>query len=45
MQGFTLMPEVDVHVVACLRAKVHSPPKLAPNIFFHSLCVSKIGWM
>jgi glycosyltransferase involved in cell wall biosynthesis len=45
MQGFALLPEVEVHVVSCLRAKVHSPPKLAPNIFFHTLHVPKIGWM
>ena len=45
MQGFALMPEVEVHVVACLRRKVHSPPKLAHNIFFHSLHVPKLGWM
>jgi glycosyltransferase involved in cell wall biosynthesis len=45
MQGFALMPEIEVHVVSCVRAKVQSPPKLAPNIFFHSLHVPKIGWM
>jgi glycosyltransferase involved in cell wall biosynthesis len=45
MQGFALMPDVEVHVVACLRKQVHTPPKLAPNIFFHTLCVPKIGWM
>jgi glycosyltransferase involved in cell wall biosynthesis len=45
MQGFALVPEVEVHVVACLREKAHAPPKLAPNIFFHSLHVPKIGWM
>jgi len=45
MQGFALTPEAEVHVVSCVRAKVQSPPKLAPNIFFHSLCVPKIGWM
>ena len=29
-----------------LRARrCNSPPKLAPNIFFHSLHVPKIGWM
>ena len=38
------MPEAEVHVVACAHAKMNSPPKLAPNIFFHSLCVPKIGW-
>ena len=45
LQGFALTPEVEVHVVSCIRAKVQSPPKLAPNIFFHSLHVPKIGWM
>ena len=45
MQGFALLPEVEVHVVSCLRKKGQSPPKLAPNIFFHSLHVPKIGWM
>ena len=45
MQGFALTPEAEVHVVSCVREKVSSPPKLAPNIFFHSLHVPKIGWM
>jgi glycosyltransferase involved in cell wall biosynthesis len=45
LQGFALMPQVEVHVVSCVREKVQSPPKLAPNIFFHSLHVPKIGWM
>ena len=45
MQGFALLPEVEVHVVSCLRKKANDPPKLAPNIFFHSLHVPKIGWM
>ncbi len=45
MQGFAGLPEVEVHVVACLRQKVNSPPRLAPNILFHSLHVPKIGWM
>jgi glycosyltransferase involved in cell wall biosynthesis len=45
MQGLALMPEVEVHVVSCVRGKVQSPAKLAPNIFFHSLHVPKIGWM
>src|ERR1019366_7450700 len=45
MRGFALTPETEVHVVSCVREKVQSPPKLAPNIFFHSLHVPKIGWM
>jgi glycosyltransferase involved in cell wall biosynthesis len=46
LQGFALMPEVEVHVVSCVRAaKVQAPPKLADNMFFHSLCVPRIGWL
>lgn len=45
MQGFAELPEVELHVVSCLRQPVLSPLKLAPNIFFHTLHVPKIGWM
>ena len=45
MQGFARMPEVEVHVVSCVRANVNTPLKLAPNIFFHALVVPQIGWM
>ena len=45
MQGFALLPGLEVHVVACVREKVNAPPKLAHNIFFHSLCVPRLGWL
>ncbi len=45
LQGFALMPGHEVHVVSCARAKMKSPERLAPNIFFHSLYVPKLGWM
>ncbi len=45
LQGFTFLREVTVHVVSCARARMKSPAKLAPNVFFHSLYVSKLGWM
>ena len=45
MQGFVQMPEIEVHIVSCLRVKAQAPPKLAPNLFFHSLYVPKLGWM
>jgi glycosyltransferase involved in cell wall biosynthesis len=45
MQGFAERPELEVHVVSCARTRLNAPPKLASNIFFHSLCVPKIGWM
>ena len=45
LQGLAKLPEVEVHVVSCIRQPVKSPEKIAPNIFFHSLLVPKIGWM
>jgi len=45
LQGFATLPGVEVHVVSCIRQPVPSPEKLAPNIFFHSVVVPKIGWM
>ncbi len=45
LQGFERMPGIEVHVVSCIRQPVKSPAKLAPNIYFHSIVVPKIGWM
>jgi glycosyltransferase involved in cell wall biosynthesis len=45
LEGFALLPEVEVHVVCCARQKMSAPEKLAPNIFYHLLHVRKVGWM
>ena len=45
LEGFARCPELEVHVVCCAQARMTSPSRLAPNIFFHSLHVPKIGWM
>jgi glycosyltransferase involved in cell wall biosynthesis len=45
LQGLAMIPEIEVHVVSCIRQPVVSPEKIAPNIYFHSLVVPKIGWM
>ena len=45
LQGFATLPEVEVHVISCVRQPVLSPKKIAPNIFYHSIVVPKIGWM
>jgi len=45
LQGLARVPELEVHVVSCLRQNVNSPPKLASNVFYHSLLVPKIGWI
>jgi glycosyltransferase involved in cell wall biosynthesis len=44
LEGLKHFPEVEVHIVSCTRQKMMSAEKLAPNIFFHSLVVPRIGW-
>lgn len=45
LQGFRRDAETEVHVISCARARMESPEKLGPNIFFHSIYVPRIGWM
>jgi glycosyltransferase involved in cell wall biosynthesis len=45
LQGLAMIPEIEVHVVSCIRQPVKSPEKIAPNIFFHSVVVPQVGWM
>lgn len=45
LEGFAQLPQVEVHVVSCIRQPVSSPEKIADNIWYHCLRVSKIGWL
>lgn len=45
LQGLAAMHDVEVHVVSCLHRSLASPDKIAPNISYHGLPVSKLGWM
>jgi len=45
MQGFSALPDVEIHIVSCSRQPMESPEKLAPNIRYHCLLVPKLGWM
>lgn len=45
LEGLAMIPDIEVHVVSCIRQPVCAPEKIAPNTFFHSLVVPKIGWM
>jgi glycosyltransferase involved in cell wall biosynthesis len=47
LEGFRLLPDsIEVHVISCLQqSPVSSPEKLADNIHYHPLVVSKLGWM
>lgn len=44
-QGFGQRDDLEVHVLSCTQQPVAAPQKLAPNIWFHSLVVPKIGWL
>ncbi|MEQ1861092.1 MAG: glycosyltransferase family 4 protein [Chthoniobacteraceae bacterium] len=45
LHGFAQLREIEVHVISCVRQPVQSPEKLADNVWYHALEVSKIGWM
>lgn len=44
LAGLSGMPDVEIHVVCCVRKPVSSPEQIAPNIFYHSLEVPIAGW-
>jgi glycosyltransferase involved in cell wall biosynthesis len=45
LQGFAMLPDVQVHVLSCTQQRMRSPEKLADRIWFHSLHVPRMGWM
>jgi len=46
LEGLAEFPkEIEVHVISVTQKPLASPARLAPNIFFHSLVVPKIGWL
>lgn len=45
LQGFEGSPDLEVHVVTCLRHPAPAPAKIGPNIYYHSLVVRRLGWM
>ena len=45
LEGFALLPDVEVHIVSCTRQRMSAPKKVAANTFFHLLHVRKLGWM
>jgi glycosyltransferase involved in cell wall biosynthesis len=45
LEGLAQLPECEVHIVCCIQKPLRSVPKLAGNIYYHSLVVPKWGWM
>ena len=45
LEGLAGLSDLEVHVIACTQRPMQAPEKLAQNIWFHLLHVSKIGWL
>jgi glycosyltransferase involved in cell wall biosynthesis len=45
LQGFAKIGGAEIHVISCVRHPVASPEKIADNIWYHALHVTKIGWL
>ncbi len=44
IDGFSLIEDVEVHVISCTSRRMSVPEKLAANVYFHQPYVPKIGW-
>jgi glycosyltransferase involved in cell wall biosynthesis len=44
IDGFSLMEDVEVHVISCASKRMHVPQNLASNVFFYQPYIPKIGW-
>jgi glycosyltransferase involved in cell wall biosynthesis len=40
-----MVPPFEIHVISCTQQPMYAPEKLASNIWFHSVHVSKWGWL
>ncbi|XHR28018.1 MAG: glycosyltransferase family 4 protein [Chthoniobacteraceae bacterium] len=45
IQGFSMLPDVEVHVISSIRKPMDSPKMLADNVWYHPILVPKIGWL
>ncbi len=45
LQGFAQIGGCEIHVVSCTQQPVRAPEKIADNIWYHNLHVSKSGWL
>src|SRR6266550_1766098 len=45
LQGLSLLPNLEVHVVSCTQQPMRAPEIIFDNMRFHLLHVPKIGWL
>src|SRR4051812_29636647 len=44
-EGIPSVPDLEVHILSCLKENVAPTPKLGPNLFYHPLHVPSNGWV
>ncbi len=45
LEGLKQCPDVEVHVVSCVRQPVRQPERLAENTFYHSVLISRWAFL
>ena len=45
LEGMSQERSFQLHIISCTKKPLRAPEKLADNIFFHSLHVSRWGWL
>jgi glycosyltransferase involved in cell wall biosynthesis len=45
LEGFASLPNIEVHVISCVRREVSKPDEIFKNIYYHPVLVPQIGWM
>lgn len=45
LQGLAGLPDVEVHVVSCVKKAVPAPEKIAENTYYHAEVVPQWGWL
>lgn len=45
LAGLAGRDDLEAHIISCLHAPAPSPEKIAPNIYYHSEVVPKMGWL
>jgi glycosyltransferase involved in cell wall biosynthesis len=45
MQGFSALPDVELHIISCSQQPMQSPENLKQNVWFHCVHVPKSGWL
>jgi glycosyltransferase involved in cell wall biosynthesis len=45
LSGLAARPDCEIHIVCCTHRPLRSPPRLAENIYYHSVLVPKWGWI